>query len=178
MNITKICNKCKSQARISNEKKYDENLLTYENLYRLYIDEEMSMNKISRELNVPQSKIDKLLKKYKIPIRSRYELHKQQRKYTNKNICNKYNSYKSGAKERCYEFKLTIAEFECLIKQSCHYCGTKKQKYSGIDRKDNSKGYLIDNCLPCCSICNRAKNDMKYEDFIDWIKLIKVNFSK
>ena len=35
----------------------------------------------------------------------------------------------------------------------------------GIDRKDSSKPYAPDNCLPCCSICNQMKMDLSYDDF-------------
>lgn len=91
----------------------------------------------------------------------------------------KYRSYKCGAKRRELEFKLTIREFKKIAKQDCHYCGavspTTKQreifngsaKINGIDRKDNLIGYINNNCLPCCKICNRAKGEMSYEEFID-----------
>lgn len=49
--------------------------------------------------------------------------------------------------------------------------------YNGIDRMDNSKGYVDGNVLPCCSICNHAKHVMNYDDFISWINRI-VNFRK
>lgn len=28
----------------------------------------------------------------------------------------------------------------------------------GLDRKDNSLGYIIDNVLPCCGDCNKVRN--------------------
>lgn len=31
------------------------------------------------------------------------------------------------------------------------------QMGSGLDRTDNSKGYLIKNVVPCCGICNSIK---------------------
>lgn len=71
-----------------------------------------------------------------------------------------------------------------LIIQDCHYCGTSPKnmradykgltvKRNGIDRKNNNRGYLKSNLLPCCKICNRAKREMSYEDFIKWIKNLK-----
>jgi hypothetical protein len=39
----------------------------------------------------------------------------------------------------------------------------------GIDRKDNTKGYVLENSLPCCYLCNRAKGDKPYEEFILWV---------
>lgn len=89
---------------------------------------------------------------------------------------------KSGAKKRNLEYSLSDKEVFDLISKPCHYCGfldfTKKgmessTKYSewfnGIDRKDNKKGYTKENSLPCCKICNRAKNNMEYEDFLRYI---------
>jgi hypothetical protein len=45
----------------------------------------------------------------------------------------------------------------------------KDFRYNGIDRIHNDIGYVEYNCVPCCIICNRAKNSMPYEDFVDWI---------
>lgn len=38
---------------------------------------------------------------------------------------------------------------------------------NGIDRVDNSLGYVADNCVPCCEACNRAKLQMSSTDFIN-----------
>jgi hypothetical protein len=41
--------------------------------------------------------------------------------------------------------------------------------HNGIDRVDNDKGYISDNCVPCCWKCNNMKNTMKQKDFINHI---------
>ena len=52
----------------------------------------------------------------------------------------------------------------------CYYCGitgeeAKKHKYGtmsnrlNIDRKDNGKGYIKENIVLACWLCNRVKND-------------------
>lgn len=68
-----------------------------------------------------------------------------------------------------------------LFSKNCIYCNaepnnlcldqTKKRifKYSGIDRVDNSLGYIPSNCVPCCSQCNRAKSDLSLEEWEKWI---------
>lgn len=38
--------------------------------------------------------------------------------------------------------------------------------YNGIDRVDSDGDYTIDNCVPCCKICNRMKVDTPVADFI------------
>lgn len=93
---------------------------------------------------------------------------------------------KSNAKKRGLEYSLTDSEVFQIASKACHYCGfldfTKdgaasstlySQWFSGIDRKDNEKGYTLENSLPCCKICNRAKNNMQYDDFLRYILRIK-----
>ena len=41
--------------------------------------------------------------------------------------------------------------------------------WNGIDRIDSSKDYTLDNCNPCCQICNIAKRNMPLEKFQLWI---------
>jgi 5-methylcytosine-specific restriction endonuclease McrA len=35
---------------------------------------------------------------------------------------------------------------------------------------DNSKGYTVENSVPCCYRCNHAKRDYSYGEFVDWVK--------
>ena len=92
------------------------------------------------------------------------------------------DSYKRAALKKGRAYELTAEEFEYITKQSCHYCGASPSPFcaptirynglyigNGIDRKDNSFGYVISNCLPCCEVGNRAKKNMTYDDFIIWI---------
>ena len=65
-----------------------------------------------------------------------------------------------------------------IIVSACHYCGTKPnlpKKPGGIDRVDNTKGYVPDNCVPCCWPCNRAKHCMSRDEFLAMIKKIYDN---
>lgn len=94
-----------------------------------------------------------------------------------------YNMYISNAKNREIEFNLSFEDFLEFIDKDCVYCGQppfaifsrpnisteQKLYYNGIDRVNSSQGYFLENCVPCCEICNRAKNDMPYEEFIIWI---------
>lgn len=93
-------------------------------------------------------------------------------------------NYKNSAKVRKIIFNLTKEEFRILTKNRCYYCGSEpKQKshrkfsngaylFNGIDRKNNLLGYTKENSLPCCFVCNRAKGNMSYKDFMLWIKTI------
>ena len=62
-------------------------------------------------------------------------------------------------------WSISLDEFADLMKKSCHYCQDKlHDKLSdsgcGLDRIDNSKGYELDNVLPCCKICNYIRTDI------------------
>lgn len=100
--------------------------------------------------------------------------------------------YLRNAKMRKYEWHITNEQFDNLTKSSCHYCGrlpfsvqtsspgcnTGTYTWMGIDRKDNSQGYNLDNVVPCCQTCNRAKYKMGYEEFITYIGILANQYVK
>lgn len=77
----------------------------------------------------------------------------------------KYYWYKSRAKRRKIEYKLSYEEFVQFWQKSCHYCGGVINTV-GLDRVDNSKGYEIDNIVPCCWNCNDMKSNLTTKEFI------------
>lgn len=91
------------------------------------------------------------------------------------------SGYKKDAKRRELKWNLTEEQFAELTQKNCYYCGAKpnnvgKSKtcngdyiYNGLDRIDNTKGYTINNVVPCCKICNRAKSDLALQEFQNWI---------
>ena len=90
-----------------------------------------------------------------------------------------YQDYKQNAKTRDLDFSLSFKEFYSLILNKCHYCGRSPRKFTrkgftinanGIDRVNNELGYILKNCVPCCSICNMSKKNMKYQEFIQWLE--------
>lgn len=95
-------------------------------------------------------------------------------------------SYKRSAKRRKnkIDFNLSLEDFLVLTSQNCYYCGDIPQNiqkskhnngdfvYNGIDRVDNKIGYSVDNCVPCCKLCNYMKSVMKIEQFI--VQSIKI----
>lgn len=89
---------------------------------------------------------------------------------------------KANAKGRNLECKLTREEIEILIFSNCVYCGRapsrkyydRKIMFGGIDRTNNKLGYISENCVPCCVICNIAKGSKPLEEFLDWLdKLVE-----
>lgn len=69
------------------------------------------------------------------------------------------------------EQQAQVIELEAV--KSEEYTYVKDEiRVNGIDRIDSSKGYSIDNCVPCCTMCNRMKLDYKLSDFINHVHKI------
>jgi len=78
----------------------------------------------------------------------------------------KYAEYKRGAKNRGIIFAISFDEYIALCwGVICHYCGEVNETH-GMDRVDNSKGYILENLVSCCQICNWMKRDLGLKDFI------------
>ena len=72
-------------------------------------------------------------------------------------------------------------EFRNFILQNCYYCGCNPETvhrcertngdfiHNGIDRMNNNIGYIIDNCVTCCSHCNKAKLNRDKEEYEKWV---------
>jgi hypothetical protein len=74
----------------------------------------------------------------------------------------RYRKSRYEAKRRDLDWLLSYVEYDGLISDMlCHYCVcTIDNQYGiGLDRLDNTKGYIIDNVVRCCSVCNTAKSD-------------------
>lgn len=94
-------------------------------------------------------------------------------------------SYKLGAKRRNLCWKISRQKFLNLIRGNCFYCdeapslrtpcGSQKDPIiiNGIDRKNSKIGYTLENCVPCCTLCNRMKWD--YSDFQFLEKVEKIH---
>lgn len=92
-----------------------------------------------------------------------------------------YGNYKRLAEQRGYDFKISLEDFISLTKGDCFYCGEPpmqwyKKKgavygihYNGVDRYENSIGYLKENVRTCCKFCNSAKWDTSASDLTDWL---------
>jgi hypothetical protein len=81
---------------------------------------------------------------------------------------NIFKRYKKGAYARGLVFSLPFEIFSSFLIRPCHYCGAAPDPFNGVDRIDNTKGYLIENCAPCCTTCNNAKKDLPINQFIEW----------
>ncbi len=93
-------------------------------------------------------------------------------------------SYKRHAEDRGFIWGISDALFDALTSEPCFYCGTAPANehatkdtngsfvYNGIDRKNSSEGYIPENVVPCCAVCNRAKMAMTSEEFLAWVERV------
>ena len=82
-----------------------------------------------------------------------------------------YRRYKYRAKKAGFEMLITLKDFNNITTLSCSYCGENERR-RGIDRVNNTIGYLKENCISCCGICNMMKMKLTKEDFLSHIKKI------
>ena len=103
---------------------------------------------------------------------------------------NKIEQENSKSNIKYKEWKLSLKEYSNLIHQNCFYCGSSpttdniwnkssKRKgdseliaINGIDRVNSDKGYVLENCVPCCPCCNSMKSDLPAEQFLKQINKI------
>jgi len=101
-----------------------------------------------------------------------------------------YRRYRNDAKNKNRTFTLTHTQVKEITSSRCIYCGMEPQAvtkykeayngqytYNGIDRVDNTKGYTIDNVVPCCALCNKMKGTLTSERFINHVALITLHTS-
>lgn len=80
-----------------------------------------------------------------------------------------YEKYmKRAIKEKQVEFELSEDEFQKLKRLDCYMCMKEStlKNLNGIDCIDNTVGYTLDNCMPCCYDCNKIKNEYDIYDVI------------
>jgi 5-methylcytosine-specific restriction endonuclease McrA len=84
-----------------------------------------------------------------------------------------------------HDVELTYEEFLCfVVERVCHYCGAdlvwtefdlgiNGHAYN-LDRKDNSIGYSLTNCVPCCGRCNRGKGgSFTYDEWYEMTRCLR-----
>jgi hypothetical protein len=114
-----------------------------------------------------------------------------------RSIKSRMGGYKNGAKKRNFEWLLSYDDFVSISTKPCFYCESNPNKwdcmtnapslqkdspnvnpkdyeiyFTGIDRYNSNLGYTVENSVPCCKNCNRAKSDLSFDDFKEHIKKI------
>ena len=100
-----------------------------------------------------------------------------------------FSSYRNSAKKRGLVCSLTAEQAKKLTSAICFYCGSKPKAmvnhirsngaytYNGIDRIDNTKGYVEENCVTCCWTCNRMKGELSQKEFSTHVSKVQGHLS-
>lgn len=93
-----------------------------------------------------------------------------------KNINSQYKIYIRSAGDKNLIFDLPQEIYTEKIKEPCHYCGeTDEHKgFNGIDRMNQQMGYIVDNCVSCCQMCNYMKKSLNEKMFLQRVEHILV----
>jgi hypothetical protein len=85
-----------------------------------------------------------------------------------------YNDYKKSADKKGIFFDISQETFNHYKDLPCYLCGKEISDIhsNGIDRFDNTKGYILDNIRSCCATCNYIKRNHEYDAFIQKLCLI------
>lgn len=85
-----------------------------------------------------------------------------------------YSTYLNRATKKELEFVLTKEQFSKFTTEKCYYCdkNASKSHKNGVDRKDNTNGYIMSNCVSCCSQCNYMKGSLTVDEFIETCKRV------
>jgi len=84
-------------------------------------------------------------------------------KENRKDIKSRFQRARSVAKRKGREFSLTLEEYITKIDEPCYYCNDffpRVQLGIGLDRLNNSQGYILTNVVSCCKNCNQIKMDI------------------
>jgi hypothetical protein len=72
---------------------------------------------------------------------------------------------------------ITKEDFAALRKLLCVYCdGSLPEVGIGLDRINNNLGYTKNNVVPCCTICNKIKNNILTYDQMIQLKPFLIKF--
>jgi hypothetical protein len=93
--------------------------------------------------------------------KERGDFAKNQRKLA-RTITGRFRYAQDVADRRGLPFLLERTAYARLIEKPCYYCGVftfGAESGGGLDRIDNTQGYTLDNILPCCATCNKARGN-------------------
>ena len=89
------------------------------------------------------------------------------------NINLQYGVYSRCAGDKNLDFEISQEEFNKIVKEPCHYCNIIQERgFNGVDRLDSNIGYVLDNCVSCCKICNYMKCSLPVDVFLKRIEHI------
>jgi len=91
--------------------------------------------------------------------------------WSQRKIAEKFNKTKIWAKERGLNFEISEQQTGEFWQKPCHYC-TWAIPTIGLDRIDNAKGYVIDNLISSCPVCNGSKLVFSQAEYINHCRIV------
>jgi len=90
------------------------------------------------------------------------------------NINIHYSNYiRCATRDKNLKFEILQEEFNKIVKEPCYYCNVIQERgFNGIDRLDSNIGYVVDNCVSCCKVCNYMKGSLPVNVFLKRIEHI------
>lgn len=88
----------------------------------------------------------------------------------------RFCTYRKSAAVRGIPFLLSFDEFKQFWNLPCFYCGNLIDGI-GLDRRESSLGYILENIDSCCSRCNYAKQSQTQEQFIQMCQMVSSRFN-
>jgi len=87
--------------------------------------------------------------------------HPEKAKAAHNSLASQWYNLRRNAECRGLPVEITKEEFAKMVVMPCTYGigSTVVPEHIGVDRIDNKKGYLTDNCQPCCSRHNEMRNN-------------------
>lgn len=90
-----------------------------------------------------------------------------------KSASHQYQIYSKNAIKKNVEFSLIFEDFQTITNNNCFYCDESNPRgFQGIDRKDQTVGYVRENCIPCCKMCNYLKGSLHKNVFLERVEHI------
>ncbi|SRR3989442_14024017 len=87
-------------------------------------------------------------------------------------------SQRHEAPSQGHQWELNDDEAINLVTKNCSYCGDAPFEGCGsIDRVDNNRGYVRENCVPSCGYCNTMKGSLTKEKFLSQVEKINAHQS-
>lgn len=120
--------------------------------------EEKRSNKFSKDKTLKDG-LSSVCKSCKNAYKSDWYQSNKEREKTS--IIKRFHRLKNAAEDLNKGFDITFEKYSDLISQGCYYCKSNLLNEGGysIDRANSDLGYMLDNSVPCCSTCNKCKNN-------------------
>lgn len=86
------------------------------------------------------------------------------------------NEVKRSAKRRCISYELDDDVAKKMFLDRCHYCGGRGRGkiLNGIDRVNNSLGYVEGNVVTACGPHNLMKHTMTHMEFLEQCRKVAI----